>query len=198
MEIKSNKQLILYGGTFDPIHIAHVNSVELLRKNFPEALIVVMTSHNRLKDKSLIPIETRLLSVQKVFESYQNVLVVDWALKWDTSSTYEVTRKIKDLLFPDFEVRVAAGEDVLSTLPKWKFFDQLKKDVNWVFFKRDNGETINKFKEDSDLKDVIKNAVILDDPCISMSSTDIKSGVSNFIDCIPEKALPYLAPFFKE
>ena len=192
----NKSKLILYGGSFDPIHLAHVKYVEILRKSFPDALILVMPSQNRLKDNAIIPIKFRIEITKIALQKISNVVVVDWTLKWDTSSTYEVSEKIKSTLYPEYELVIAAGEDIVPSLPKWKHFNKLKN-LNWVFLKRDNGIILETYKNDSNLKEIIKNAVILDGPDINVSSTQIRQGSVNPEEFIPYEVVHLVKPYLK-
>jgi nicotinate (nicotinamide) nucleotide adenylyltransferase len=195
MKAKENT-IILFGGSFDPIHKDHVSFVNTLQEKFPNALIVVMPSQNRFKESRLIPIEKRIEAVQACFKEFKNVNVVDWTLHWDTSSTLDVVTKIRESIYPNHNILIASGEDILSSLKKWKNFNLLKNE-KWIFLRRTPG-TINQIKEDPELKGILSHALIFDVlNSLNLSSTSIKSGVSSLADSIPPEAIPIIGSYLK-
>lgn len=190
------KHVILFGGSFDPIHRGHVNAVDALQRAFPDALVLVMPSKNRLKETGLIPIESRVKSSQAAFSRHNNVLVVDWTLTEDTSSTYEVIQKIKGL-YPNCRISVSAGEDILLSLPRWKYYEKLISDVEWIFFLRHRGSVVNNLSEDK-LKSLAQASVVINYAFEELSSTKIRNGEELPEGVIPQDALPYIVEYLKK
>ena len=190
-----NNRIILFGGSFDPIHNGHKSSVDVLRKEFPDSTILILPSINKLKDKSLIPLEERIASVKSVFHSYSNVNVLDWSLHWDTSSTFKVVSYIKKS-YPNGSVYVAAGEDIISSLPKWKYYRKVVKNINWIFFLRNSGVFLSE-NVNPEIQEMINCSVLLKTPCLKISSTLIKQSPKNHINDIPREARPIVLKYLK-
>lgn len=187
--------VILFGGSFDPIHKGHMDAIATLQNTCPESLVIVMPSKNRLKDSSLIPIDIRYQSVLASFRSWKNVVVVDWTLYRDTSSTYEVVQMIKKL-YPQAKITVAVGEDVLSSLPRWKHYDKLTSEINWSFFLRHGGAIIAGL-QDEVLKNLVSQSQIIDYKFEELSSTQIRSAETFPEGIIPQEAFSIVLPYLK-
>jgi nicotinate-nucleotide adenylyltransferase len=187
--------LILFGGSFDPLHIGHVQTVSSLLKNFKKAKILMLPGQNRFKMESTIPLGIRIECAKTVFKSNPQVEILDWSLDSDTSSTYEVYSRIVKLN-PDKKVWVCAGEDILESLIKWNKFDQLKSEVNWIFLKRYDGRTIRDL-QNRELIDLVNRSLILENNCIEVSSSSLRSKLMKLEDFIPPEILDTVRIYLK-
>ena len=187
--------IILLGGSFDPVHIGHVKTVSTLQSRFPQARILILPGQNRLKNLSLIPLDVRIKCAQEVFKHFNNVQVLDWSLNSDTTSTYAVYLRLTEL-YPKSKVSIFAGEDILETLKKWKNSDKLISSVNWIFFKRLNGVVIDSLV-DKDLKELVLKSEILEGQPVDISSTDIRSKSVKPEDYIPDEIIELVRPYLK-
>ena len=67
-------RIAIFGGSFDPLHIAHVAIVHsALNKLDIDKLIVVPTYLNPFKNSFYLDPATRLILLQKVFNKIKNV-----------------------------------------------------------------------------------------------------------------------------
>lgn len=138
------KTIALYGGSFDPPHIAHEEIVKALRKlDFIDKVVVMPTFLNPFKETFTAPAELRLQWLKDIFSSFTDVEVsayeVDLKKKVPTVATVKHLRKSYDKIY------VVIGADNLKSLPQWYKFDELKKMVTFIVVTRNDIEIPKNF-----------------------------------------------------
>lgn len=157
------RTVALYGGSFDPPHIAHVAIVKALReKEFIDEVVVMPTFLNPFKSKFIAPAPLRLAWLQEIFHLYKDVVVssfeVDLGEKTPSIKTVEFLLKKYD------KVYLVIGADNLATLNSWHRFEELKEKVTFIVATRDAIEvppeytklTIDENISSSELREKIK------------------------------------------
>ncbi len=125
------KRAALFGGSFDPPHIGHIEIVNKLKDlEFIDKVIVMPTYLNPFKERFTAPAEIRLEWLQKLFKNDPKVHVSDFEVKRQRKvPTLETVLELKK----EFdEVYVTIGSDNLKTLPKWHSFDKLKNEAKFI------------------------------------------------------------------
>lgn len=129
----------IFGGSFNPPHMGHINSLTtVLKKAGLDRIHVVPASQNPLK----VPIEgptpqQRLEMVRLAVESFGSQLVVDdqeiqrggLSYTIDTLRSLRKTTEAKDLF-------LIIGMDNFEELPNWKEFSEIIKEANLVVTSR--------------------------------------------------------------
>lgn len=191
----------IIGGTFDPIHLAHIYIAEEAKKKLNLDKVIFMPAGIQpLKtDKKVTEASLRLEMVQKAIEGKIGFEVSDYEIKKEGKSyTYKTLehfyKEYKDLYF-------ITGADCLLGINKWKEIDKIFSLCKFVVFTRpgyNNEELVNKkrFVEEKYNGDII----LLEVPGIHISSTDIREKIINnekvddilpavVLDIIKEKGL---------
>lgn len=191
----------IIGGTFDPIHLAHIYIAEEAKKKLNLDKVIFMPAGIQpLKtDKKVTEASLRLEMVQKAIEGKIGFEVSDYEIKKEGKSyTYKTLehfyKEYKDLYF-------ITGADCLLDIDKWKEIEKIFSLCKFVVFTRpgyNNGELVNKkrFVEEKYNGDII----LLEVPGIHISSTDIREKIINnekvddilpavVLDIIKEKGL---------
>ena len=191
----------IIGGTFDPIHLAHIYIAEEAKKKLNLDKVIFMPAGIQpLKtDKKVTEASLRLEMVQKAIEGKIGFEVSDYEIKKEGKSyTYKTLehfyKEYKDLYF-------ITGADCLLGIDKWKEIDKIFSMCKFVVFTRpgyNNEELVNKkrFVEEKYNGDII----LLEVPGIHISSTDIREKIINnekvddilpavVLDIIKEKGL---------
>ena len=191
----------IIGGTFDPIHLAHIYIAEEAKKKLNLDKVIFMPAGIQpLKtDKKVTEASLRLEMVQKAIEGKIGFEVSDYEIKKEGKSyTYKTLehfyKEYKDLYF-------ITGADCLLGIDKWKEIDKIFSLCKFVVFTRpgyNNEELVNKkrFVEEKYNGDII----LLEVPGSHISSTDIREKIINnekvddilpavVLDIIKEKGL---------
>ncbi len=141
-------KIAIFGGSFDPVHIAHKAIVETaLEKLDIDKLIIVPTYLNPFKKDFLFKPKERFELLKKVFKNNKRVQISDFEINQEKLSfTYETIRYIKNLYKPS-KIYFIIGEDNLMSLHRWHNIDELKENLEFVVAKREGYNLIsNEFK----------------------------------------------------
>ena len=129
----------IFGASFNPLHLGHLNLVVQVQEKFDFDLIkIVPTFQNPLSSpiKEISP-EKRLAVVRKVFKDYPFVEVDDQEIKRKgVSYTVDTIRNVEENN-PSFkEIFLIMGMDQLVQFDKWKSFETIIKKGNLVVCSR--------------------------------------------------------------
>jgi nicotinate-nucleotide adenylyltransferase len=121
----------IFGGTFDPPHIAHVSLLQQVQKNFSFHRIFVIPSKYPPGKSPSADYETRFEWAQKVFKA-------PWAevlpLERGSSQTLFGIDLVAHLqsVNPSAQFSWILGEDQWDSLQYWKRIDEYAFDLQWV------------------------------------------------------------------
>jgi nicotinate-nucleotide adenylyltransferase len=109
-----------FGGSFNPPHFSHVLAVHyaLLRWQFD--FIVVAPTYEHPFEKDLVDFEHRVHMTRIAFEhlgSFVHILPIEKELP-KPSYTWQTLAHIQEL-YPDSEVTLLIGSDLVAELPSW-------------------------------------------------------------------------------
>jgi len=136
------KKIGIYGGTFDPIHHAHLILAREAREILAlEKIIFVPAAISPGKDSPIASAEMRLSMLRAAIEGESGFMVDECELNRPppsyTIDTVEEIRRRED----DSEIYYLIGEDNLSALASWHRFEQLQKMVCFVVLDRTGRQT---------------------------------------------------------
>lgn len=131
-------QLAIFGGSFDPVHIAHVKIVEQALKSLEiDKIVVVPTFLNPFKTDYHLEPNTRYELLKKIFQKNKKVEVCDFEIKQNKSvPSIKTVNYLKNLYEPS-KIYLIIGADNLKSLEKWYKFDELNSLVEFVVATRD-------------------------------------------------------------
>jgi len=179
-------KIAIIGGTFDPIHIGHLQVISEVAKRF-EKVIVIPTGNPWLKDHTPIASgEQRVAMAQIAVNSLnldEKVQVSAIEVKRPGPSYAIDTVNELSKIYPDCQFTLVLGSDAASNLNKWHRSEELQKLVDLLVVKRAG--------VDSSSFDEIEIAAP------DLSSTQIRDKVANSAD-ISELVIPTVASFIKE
>lgn len=179
----------IFGGTFDPIHIGHIITTRfVLEQRGLDKIIFIPCYISPLKTsrQSSSP-EHRLNMLKLALEELPQFDYSDFEInKGNTSYTYDTLIEMKKYFE---EIELIIGYDNLIIFDEWhkpnEIFDIAKVLVMKRPVDKVNKKT-NKFYD---------KAIILDTPCIEISSTDIRNRIKNNLPIdflVPYKAKKYI------
>lgn len=167
-------RIAIFGGSFDPIHTAHVIVVkEALKELHIDMVIVVPTYLNPFKSSFYLDPETRFKLIEKVFKDFERVQICDYEINQQkTSYSIDTVNYLKNLYNPS-KIYLIIGEDNLKTLGKWHEIGKLKELVEFVVASRKGFES----KEAKEFKNLDIN--------INISSSSLRDKID--LDYIPKE-----------
>lgn len=115
----------IFGGTFNPPHVGHVEAVtQLLNLNLLDEVWVIPNSANPLKvsdDAFLISAQHRYTMTKLAFEGLDRVKVLDWEIHNWPQPSYTIDTLLKaQREYPNHDWFLIIGVDVVSQLPFWR------------------------------------------------------------------------------
>ncbi len=134
-------EIIIFGGSFDPVHYGHLEIIEKAKSLFADKKIfIIPTFQNPLKNKTLAPPSLRLKWIEDIFKKDDSIIIENYELKEKKPSfTYKTVKyliKNYDIEKIDFII----GQDNLNHLDKWHKIDELKKMMNFIVISRGNND----------------------------------------------------------
>ena len=126
----------IFGGSFDPPHIGHLEVIQqaIISLNI-DKLIVVPAFLNPFKSKSEAPSHLRLKWLKEMTKEIPKVQVSSFEIDLNRPvPSIETVNHFKD----EDETYLIIGADNLQKLSLWKSFTELDALVTWVVASRDN------------------------------------------------------------
>lgn len=188
--MKTNKNIGLYFGTFNPIHIGHLAIANHMAE-FSELdeIWLVVTPHNPFKKKStLLDNHHRLEMVRLATEHYPKLKPS--TIEFDLPQpNYTVnTLAVLEEKYPDYMFNLIMGEDNLKSLHKWKNYDVILERYGiFVYPRISEGVIEHQFKDHPKITKVKA-------PIMEISSTFIRSSIAdkkNIRPLLPEHVWSY-------
>lgn len=132
----------LVGGSFDPIHNAHLAMGKwALRKDHCDEVWYIPSVQTPLKDRVLTSYEVRAKMVKAALRPYRHMKLCDIEQRLSAPSyTVRTLRELKKR-YPDIEFIWYIGADQAAQLDKWKQIEECLQLAKFKIFRR-NGEII--------------------------------------------------------
>lgn len=129
----------IYGGTFDPIHYAHLILARFALEKFAlERIIFVPARVSPYKNDSLASPETRLQMLRSAIEEESQFEIDDCELhRAPPSYTIDTVQTLQDK-WPGTQLFFLIGDDNLAGLPSWRDFEDLRRMVTFIVLQRAN------------------------------------------------------------
>jgi nicotinate-nucleotide adenylyltransferase len=127
----------IYGGTFDPVHHAHLILARFALEKFAlEKIIFVPARISPHKNDSVATPETRLQMLRTAIEGESQFEVDDSELQREPPSyTIDTVEKLH-AKHPGAHLFLLIGDDNLAGLPSWRAFEDLRHMVTFIVLQR--------------------------------------------------------------
>ncbi len=171
----------ILGGTFDPVHIAHIMLAEEAKTRLDLAeVLFVPTARTPLKqDTGISPVEHRVRMLELAIEDYEHfklsIIEIDRAGK---SYTVDTLSGLKDELGAGHELFFIIGVDSLETLPGWKEPERLIEMCRLVVVARPGYSLPDLDALEKRVAGISERIILLDKPLVDISATDIRKRVA--------------------
>lgn len=175
--MESNKKVMIFGGSYNPIHQGHINAAIMASNYLKVDEVWLMPRKYNYDGSLLLDGKYRVAMINMAIENLPNFKVCDLELKDSKAKliyTYNSAKIIKRK-YPNYDFYFLIGTDQLNSLPRWYNAAKLTKMFKFVCYKRPGYNIDEKVKNDY-------NVTIIDGPLVDTSSTIIRSGTFQKID----------------
>ncbi len=178
-----NKRIGIFGGTFDPIHLAHLIAAEsaYTAMSLDEIWFMPTKIPPHKQDRNILASDHRLRMLQLAVEPYPEFKVNTYEIdQSEVSYTYNTiahfTRE-----HPHHQLYFIIGGDMVEMLPRWYRYEELLQLVTFIAVKRPGSHinTVDKW---------VKQIDIIEMPQMELSSTDIRKR------CLTGKSIRFMVP----
>lgn len=161
----------LMGGTFDPIHIAHliIAEVALEQCGLDRVLLVPSARPPHKSEEGVSSIGDRIEMVRLAIEDNPRLELSDIETRREGKSyTIETVRELRRVLGPNERICFIMGADSLTQLSSWKAPEHLLDEVEIVVVGRPGVD-----ERDADPA-ALERVLVLDSPLMEISSSRIR------------------------
>lgn len=189
-EYKNKIRIGIMGGTFDPIHYAHLATAEFIRDKYKLNKILFIPSGNPPHKQGYITDKyDRYNMALLATESNENFLVSDIEIK-RKEKTYTVdTLRYLVKTYKNIEVYFITGADAICDIENWKDVEENFKLANFIAATRPG---ISLLKAQEKIESLVKkynaNIISVYVPSLDISSTYIREQIKE------GKSVRYLVP----
>ena len=180
------KLIGIYGGTFNPVHNAHLLAADQVGKTLLLNKVLFMPDMipPHVDHKEAIDAEDRVNMLQLAIED-NPLFGIEMAEieRGGISYTYDTMKYLKEK-HPDTDYYFIIGGDMVDYLPKWHEIDKLVKLVNFVGVRRPGAQNDSQYP-----------VIWVDVPGVDFSSTDIRDRIKqgrSIRYMVPDKVAEYI------
>lgn len=165
----------IYGGTFDPVHLGHINLALEIKEKWPlDEIWFVPAQKNPLKENGAVASPSmRLEMLEEAIENIPYFKICTIEIEKDTPSyTIDTIRELKEK-FPRNEFYLILGDDSLKNFEKWRDPEKIAQEIPLIVGRRLGDkinftspvieEAVNKGKMDTSIMEV--SATTIRDRC---------------------------------
>lgn len=188
------KRICIFGGSFNPIHTGHFNTVRhLLDFNWCDEVWVMVSPNSPLKQgrPDLLPYQVRLELARDVFKDIPGVVVSDFEDSLPKPSypvnLFRALRKE----YPQHLFSFAVGNDVLDDFDNRDGYDEILNYHPFLICPR-SGNNIDPFK-------LPRNSYMVCSPIFETSSTEVRDKIKkgeSISGIVPEDSIKELTKLY--
>jgi len=172
--MKSNKKVLLFGGSYNPIHHGHINAALIVSKSIKVDEVWLMPRRFDYDGSLLLNSKHRLNMINLAIKHFPKFKICDVEIK-DVERKLVYTYNTISLLttkYPDVDFYFLIGADQVNNFRSWLEPYKLSSMVQFVCYRRPGYEI-----DESIVKEF--NFKVVDGPQVDMSSTEIRAGKLN-------------------
>lgn len=185
---KKNKNIVLYGGTFDPPHFGHLFLAEAARQEQNAEQVVFLPAGDppHKQNKMISNSRDRYNMVDLAIKDNPYFNLSDFEIKQAGLSF--TAKTLKYFIQQGFKVSFIIGADSLEEIFSWKRPEYILENSNLLVLPR-KGYNIDDILSDDNYKNYLDNIKKLTTGRIDFSSSQIRNRVKN------NKRIKYMVPF---
>ena len=168
----------IYGGTFDPIHIGHIQGAKYAQKMLSLDRVLLLPDrqppHKQLTDRSASA-ENRLEMVRLAVDGEPGVEVCDLTFRREGSAYACDTVEVLRGMYPEAQLTYLMGADMFLSFLNWREPDRIWKHASLAVLCRGGAGEMDKLTHQKmRLEDLGARVELLDNPVNTISSTMIR------------------------
>jgi len=176
------KQIGLFFGSFNPIHIGHLALANYMVEfeTIDEVWFVVSPQNPFKKSAELLDASVRIKMVELATQGQSNYKAEDIELSLPTPSFTINTLKALSQKHPDNKFTIIMGADNILRFHHWKAYEEIEVNYPILVYPRPNSKI--------DTKRLPENCKVTDAPLIEIASSSIRQWIKE------GKSTPFLIP----
>lgn len=178
-----DKKIVVFGGTFNPIHIGHEEIIkEISRFDDVDKVLLIPTKIPPHKDTDFLASELHRINMCNIIASrYNNVEVSDIEIKRQGRSYTIDTINLLKKVYPTHKIAITIGADMLTTFHLWKDYEKLLSEVSVFAFGRTTVSNSNFLTAVDKLINLGADIRVINKEISDVSSTEIRNSLkANF------------------
>ena len=178
--MSNKKKLLLFGGTFNPVHNGHKKLLEDICNELCFDKIVIMPTKipPHKQAFSLADGSDRLNMLKIAFADFKNIEFSDFELiNSGKSYTYYTLKYLRER-YEDYKIYLAVGSDMLLTFDEWFCFEEILKMAALICVSREDGDFCQLENKAAELAAFGEILLVKTTP-FEISSTKIREMIKN-------------------
>lgn len=191
------KKIAMLGGTFNPIHNAHVKlALEFSEKMGLDKVLMVPTAippHKEMKD--FVPAQERFFMTKLVCDMYEKLEPCDLELKREGKSYTADTLKAIREIYPQAQIYLIVGADMFLSLETWRNPQEIFSLAKILSAPRQDSDYEPMKRHQKLLEELGAESYVLEKSIFTVSSTEIREKIKageDVSNLIPEKIYSYI------
>ena len=175
------KNVVIFGGTFNPLHIGHIQIISALSNlhDIHEVMLIPDKIPPHKECDFLASDEHRLNMCKIAAKKFPNVSVNDIELKRNGKSFTIDTVKDINRLYPDYNLFLAIGGDMLISFDKWKDYKELLSLCQIICLGRGGVDKEAFSKMTKTLEEMGGKMLVLNKEITEISSSLLRTNIQN-------------------
>jgi len=131
-DLSSSKEIVFFGGSFNPWHDGHTTCIKLLPKNLP---VVIIPDHNPFKEmvKEELKLTKPTQIIKRLTSLNRNIFMYDGFLKLNQKNpTHKWIKDVKQNM-PMTQLSLLLGYDNFKSMPSWININELLRDLKCIY-----------------------------------------------------------------
>lgn len=165
------KRIGIYGGSFNPIHKAHIKLAKVLldEAQLDEVWLMVSPQNPLKRQSDLLDDAKRLQLAQLALQNEERILACDYEFRLPRPSYTYDTMQALTADYPDYEFTLLIGGDNWQRFPQWYRHDELLRLYPIVIYPRQDSPI--------DAATLPPGVRVVKTPLMNVSSTEIRQRI---------------------
>ncbi len=165
--------IVLFPGSFNPIHLGHIQLAEyvLTQPNVDEVWFLVSPNNPLKEANTLWDEQFRLQLVQAAIQGKERMRVSDFEFALPRPSYTANTLRALAVAYPDKQFALLIGEDNMQVFDKWREHEWIAANYPIYVYPRENADSLSSLSYEGGRGSLY---ILNDAPLCPISSTEIR------------------------